>query len=56
VPTEAAEALGISPDHFDAHVRAQLRLVRQGRLVLVSVKELERWLEASAARAIEEHR
>ena len=53
VPDEAADALGVSPDFFDEHVRPELRLVRRGRLVFVAVTELERWLESSAARTLE---
>lgn len=52
-PIEAAEALGVSRDFFDAHVKPDLRVIRRGRLVLVPVRELERWADASAARAIE---
>lgn len=54
VPVEASEAIGVSPDYFDEHVRPELRLIRRGRKVLVSVRELERWLEASAARTLGE--
>jgi excisionase family DNA binding protein len=52
-PAEAAEALGVSEDFFADHVRPELRLVRRGRKVLVSVRELDRWLEASSARTLE---
>lgn len=52
-PEEAAEALGVSPDFFDKHVRLELRLIRRGRLVFVSVRELEEWAEKQAARALE---
>jgi excisionase family DNA binding protein len=52
-PTEAAAALGVSRDFFDEHVKHELRVIRRGRLVLVPVRELERWAEASAARVIE---
>jgi excisionase family DNA binding protein len=52
-PTEAAELLGVSRDFFDQHVRDELRLVRRGRLVLVPVSELSRWVEANAARTVE---
>lgn len=52
-PVEAAEALGVSRDFFDEHVRDELKLIRRGRLVLVPVKELKRWAEASAARVLE---
>ena len=48
-PQEAADALGVSRDYFDAHVRDELRVVRRGRLVLVPVRELERWVEENAA-------
>jgi excisionase family DNA binding protein len=46
---EAAEALSVSRDFFDQHVRHELRLIRRGRKVLVPVRELERWLEQNAA-------
>jgi excisionase family DNA binding protein len=49
---EASEALGISDDSFRRHVAPELRLVRLGRLTLVSVRELERWLEEHGARVL----
>jgi excisionase family DNA binding protein len=52
-PIEAAASLGVSRDFFDAHVKPELRLIRRGRLVLIPVRELERWTEASAARVLE---
>lgn len=52
-PQEAAQALGVSRDFLDEHIAAELRWVRRGRRKLVSVKELERWLEQSAARTLE---
>lgn len=51
-PTEAAEALGMSRNSFDRHVRDELRLVRRGKIVLVPVRELERWLEMNAERVL----
>ena len=51
--TEAAAALGVSPDYFREHVQPELRIVRRGRLRLVSVRELDRWLDANATRALE---
>lgn len=48
-PQEAADALGVSRDYFDQHVKPELRVVRRGRLVLVPVRELERWVEENAA-------
>jgi hypothetical protein len=52
-PEEAAAALGMSRDAFDEHVKPELRLVRRGRLVLVPVRELERWVEREAARTLD---
>jgi hypothetical protein len=54
VPDEAAAALGVSPDFFDQHVRADLKLVRRGRLILVPVRELEAWAEREATRTLDE--
>jgi hypothetical protein len=51
VPEEAATALGVSADFFDMHVRPDLKLVRRGRLVLVSVSELERWARDNGTKA-----
>ena len=51
---EAAEALGVSDDFFDARIRAELRVVRRGTLRLYPVSELQRWLEKNAALALEE--
>lgn len=50
--TEAAQALGVSVDFFDAHVAHEVRCVRRGRRRLYPLGELERWLEASAERAV----
>jgi hypothetical protein len=52
VPAEAAEALGVSPDYFDEHIRPELKLIRRGRLVLVSLRELERWAPANETRTL----
>lgn len=48
-PVEAAQALGVSRDFLDEHVLPELRVVRVGRKVLVSVRELERWVDENAA-------
>jgi excisionase family DNA binding protein len=50
-PDEAGAAIGVSRDYFDEHVLPELRVVRRGRRRLIPVRELERWLEASATRA-----
>lgn len=46
---EAAASLGMSVDSFERYVMPDVRVVRRGRLVLVSVCEIERWLRESAA-------
>lgn len=51
---EAAAAIGVSVDSFERYIQGELRVVRCGRLRLVPVRELERWLEANAARVFEE--
>ena len=51
--SEAAQALGMSLDSFERHVQSHVRLVRRGKLRLVPVRELDRWLEASAARVFD---
>ncbi len=48
-PAEAADSLGVSRDYFDEHVKPELRVVRRGRLVLIPLRELERWVEENAA-------
>jgi hypothetical protein len=45
VPEEAAAAMGISAEAFNDHVRPHVRVVRLGRLVLIGVAELERFVE-----------
>jgi excisionase family DNA binding protein len=42
---EAASALGVSDDYFRKHIALHIRWVRSGRLKVVAVSELERWLE-----------
>jgi hypothetical protein len=49
---EAAAAIGMSLDSFERHVQPTLRLVRLGRMRLVPVAELERWLDEHAERAL----
>lgn len=50
---EAADALGISIDSFERHVQHELRVVRRGRLRLVPVDELKRWISENAERPLE---
>jgi excisionase family DNA binding protein len=49
---EAAAALGMSLDSFERHVQPTIRLVRLGRMRLVPVSEIERWLEENAGRVL----
>jgi excisionase family DNA binding protein len=51
--SEAAEALGVSVDFLSEHVASELRWVRRGRKRLVSVTELQAWLDANAERVLE---
>lgn len=51
-PQEAADSLGVSRDYFDKHLKPELRVVRRGRLVLIPIRELERWIEENAERAL----
>jgi hypothetical protein len=53
-PPEAAAAIGVGPDFFDANVAPELRLIRRGRKRLVPVAELERWVAKSAGRPVGE--
>jgi excisionase family DNA binding protein len=47
--TEASQALGISPDHFNRYVAPDLRWVRTGRKKLVAITEIEAWLERESS-------
>jgi hypothetical protein len=51
-PNDAALALGVSRSFFFASILPELRVVRCGRLRLVPISELERWLDRHAARAL----
>lgn len=48
--TEACEALGISWPTWREHVMPEVKIVRRGRLKLVAVSELQRWLDANGDR------
>ena len=49
---EASAAIGVSTDFFEQHVQPDLKVVRQGRKVLVPVAELERWVAERANRTL----
>jgi excisionase family DNA binding protein len=50
-PEEAAEALGVSRSFFYDSILPDLPVVRIGRVRMVPVAELERWLDSQASRA-----
>jgi len=50
---EAAETLGVSVDFLEQHVMPELRIVRRGRRRLIPLRELGRWLDENAARALD---
>lgn len=52
-PDEAAAAIGCSRTFFDEQVSPELRWVRRGRRKFVAIRELERWLDESAALVLE---
>jgi hypothetical protein len=45
---QAAQALAVSLDHFDRHIRPGLRSIKCGQRVLYPVAELRRWADAAA--------
>ena len=49
---EAAASLGMSLDSFERYVQPNIRMIREGRLRLVPVSELQRWAEQSATRTL----
>ena len=53
---EVAASLGVSDDHVREHVLPELRVVRCGRKKLISLRELEKWLDRNASRLLDEGR
>jgi hypothetical protein len=47
---DAAKALGISIESFERHVEARIKIVPLGKMKLVAVAELERFLDEEAYR------
>jgi hypothetical protein len=45
---EAAASIGMSLDSFERYVQPHVMLVRRGKLRLVPVRELERWVNENA--------
>jgi hypothetical protein len=50
--TDAAKACAMSMDSWERYVQPHVRLVRRGRLRLVPVTELERWIAENAERTL----
>jgi hypothetical protein len=46
--SEAAASIGMSLDSFERYVQPSIRLVRRGKLRLVPVSEIKKWLEANS--------
>jgi hypothetical protein len=46
---EAACALGVSVDYFQAHLAPELRAVKRGRKRIYPVRAIEAWLDRNAA-------
>jgi hypothetical protein len=42
----------MSVNSFERYVQPDLKIVRVGRMRLIAVRELEKWLERSAARTL----
>ncbi|KAA0275394.1 MAG: DNA-binding protein [Acidobacteria bacterium] len=50
---EAAEALGVGLTTFKQKIAPELRVIREGKVRLYPVRELERWAEDRAERVID---
>lgn len=50
---EAAEALGVGLTTFKEKIAPELRVVREGKVRLYPVRELERWADERAERVID---
>ncbi len=53
---EAAASLGMSLDSFERHIQPTIRMCRLGKLRLVPVAELARWVDENAERTIKHRR
>jgi hypothetical protein len=50
--TEAARSLGMSVRSFDKYVMPDVKIIRRGSMVLIPVRELERWADDAAERTL----
>jgi hypothetical protein len=53
---EAAQSFGMSLDSFERHVQPTLRMCRLGRMRLIPITEIERWLDQNATSIIDPRR
>ena len=51
---EAAEALGVGLTTFKKKIAPELRVIREGKVRLYPVAELERWADERAERALDD--
>jgi excisionase family DNA binding protein len=49
---EAAASIGVSVDFFEQRVQPELRVIREGRKVLIPTADLERWVFENAHRTL----
>jgi hypothetical protein len=54
IPSEAAEACGVSDEHFHRHIRPLCRVVQMGKYTYVRDPELDRVLASLEGRALPE--
>jgi len=54
--SEAAESLGMSLTSFETYVQPHVRIVRRGKLRLVAVEELRRWVHENQEATIDRRR
>ena len=45
---QAAESLGVSTDYLREHILPNIKVVRNGRVKLIPVQQLEAWLDSAA--------
>jgi hypothetical protein len=53
---EAARALGMGLTSFETYVQPHVRIVRRGKLRLVPVREIERWVAENQELTIDQRR
>jgi excisionase family DNA binding protein len=51
---EAAQSLGVGLTTFKEQIQPDIRIVRRGRVRMIPVAELERWLAENAERVLDD--